>query len=148
MATRYARSLRGVPRSVNLHTTLTRASQLRARPGGIDLRLVFVSSLPSTSPHRLDKSEPAREAARATPVDAAPTVRQGCARDRTIRRVAAALRTEATIPRFIVVGAGQLPRRYPVSACGLITQIDAGVIEVKGQRRVLRKLPGHLPIVV
>ena len=70
------------------------------------------------------------------------------AHDGALGRVALVLRSETAVPRFIVVATGRLRRRYPVLACGLITQVDGRLVRVRGRRRELRDLPEDLPIVV
>jgi hypothetical protein len=141
---------REVAEWANLHTTLTPHSPVGTQRVETVGSLIRVSSLPTTYPERPHATEPGgREAAHATPLGATPAVGDEVhARDGALGRVAAVLRSETAIPHFIVVATGRLRRRYPVLACGLITEIDGRVVRVRGLRRELRDLPEDLPIVV
>jgi len=70
------------------------------------------------------------------------------ARDGMVGRVAAVLRSETSIPRFMVVATVGFASRYPVLACALITQIEGSVVRVDGECKRLRRLPEALPIVI
>ena len=137
------------PGWANLHTTPTRRSLVRAQREKTAGTLIRVSGLPTTYPERPHAKEPGREAAHAAKLGVAPAVGDEVhARDGALGRVAMVLRSETAVPRFIIVATGRLRRRYPVLACGLITQIDGRVVRVRGLRRELRDLPEDLPIVV
>jgi hypothetical protein len=69
------------------------------------------------------------------------------AADGSVGRVDRVLRSDDATPRYIVVAAGRVRRRYPVLPCGLITSAEGDVVRVRGQRRALRRLPETLPLV-
>lgn len=133
-----------------LHTTPTHRSCLRAQRREKAGSLIGVSGLSTTYPERPHATEPGRrEAAHATTLGAALVVGDEVhARDGALGRVAAVLRSETAVPQFIVVATGRFRRRYPVLACGLITQVDGRVVRVRGLCRELRDLPEDLPFVV
>lgn len=70
--------------------------------------------------------------------------------DGPVGRVVQIVRTESGSPTHVVVAVGRLRRRFPVVSCALITAIDggAGVIRVRGSRRVVAALSETFPFVV
>jgi hypothetical protein len=70
------------------------------------------------------------------------------AADGTVGRVDNLLHTETDLPRYMIVATGRFRRRYPVIACGLITEIEDRVVRVRGRKNDLQRQPEALPVIL
>jgi len=82
------------------------------------------------------------------------TVREGdtvTAEDGCLGHVERLVRTEAHTPAYLVVRAGRtLRRKYPVVPVSLIARVDPRrrLVELRGRRDTIRRLPETLPFVL
>jgi hypothetical protein len=72
------------------------------------------------------------------------------ASDGAVGRIVRLLHTESAVPRYMVVAAGRLRRRYPVIPCALVTRVDAhvGRVHVTGGRLTMRRMSEALPLIL